>query len=83
MRTRRNDPFHNFDRRFNRMHRFVTFFIGLVFILVFGVIAVQVGLVAWFITNPASAERVMTDTAEGVGRVLSGFANGLEEGRNK
>jgi hypothetical protein len=65
------------------MHRFVTFFIGLVFILVFGVIAVQVGLVAWFITNPASAERVMTDTAEGVGRVLSGFANGLEEGRNK
>lgn len=80
MRTRRNDPFHNFDRRFNRMHRFVTFFIGLVFILV---IAVQVGLVAWFITNPASAERVMTDTAEGVGRVLSVFANGLEEGRNK
>ena len=83
MRTRSNDPFHNFDRRFNRMRRFVTFFIGLVFVLVFGVIAVQVGLVAWFITNPASAERVMTDTAEGVGRVLSGFANGLEEGRNK
>jgi hypothetical protein len=65
------------------MRRFVTFFIGLVFVLVFGVIAVQVGLVAWFITNPASAELVMTDTAEGVGRVLSGFANGLEEGRNK
>ena len=65
------------------MRRFVTFFIGLVFVLVFGVIALQVGLVAWFITNPASAERVMTDTAEGVGRVLSGFANGLEEGRNK
>ena len=59
------------------------FFIGFVFILVFGAIAVQVGLVAWFITNPASAERVLTDTAEGVGRVLSGFANGLEEGRNK
>lgn len=35
------------------------------------------------ITNPASAERVLTNTAEGAGRVLSGFANGLEEGRNK
>lgn len=83
MRTRRNDPFHNFDRRFNRMHRFVTFFIGFVFILIFGTIGASLVVVGWFITNPASAERVLTDTAEGAGRVISGFVNGIEEGRNK